>query len=347
LVLSIASSLRFVRRFAALPLLLLGGCVARATANADELAASNTKVCGDQTLGELEHGESVSDGCKSELTAYLPASSGDFTGRVVVLGSETRDDGSLRVFVAGTDGAGQPLSAAAFAGARVAVRSGGAFVDSGGVSRAIGFANLDEPALSLELVNDYSASMSLADLHVVERIEHDLVATLPPIYEGEVTLFSSEVRVKQAFTAERGTLLSAVECDEHFARKFTALYDGMGNGLASLTSRSRPARVLMVATDGLENASVAYKKSDIVKAIADDGVFVIMLGALFANQGELESLAGPRGVYFYTPLYSDLGDQLSTLINALSHGAAVDIPAATAEQRPLRLQIAGQNLEID
>jgi hypothetical protein len=347
--LSFTLPLRFARRFAALPLLLLGSCVAGGNENGATLEpGADTPVCDGQTLGELERSESVSDGCKAELGAYLPASSDNFAGRVVVLGSETRADGSLRVFVAGMDAGGAPLSASAYAGAHVSVRGdGGAFVESGARLLATAFGNLDEDALSLEFVNDYSASMSLSDLRVVERIQHDLVAALPPIYEGEVTLFSNEVRVKQAFTSDRVTLLAAVERDEHFERKLTALYDGMGNGLDSLAARSRPARVLLVATDGLENASVAYKKSDIVKGIADGGVFVVMLGALFANESELASLAGPRGVYFYTPLYAQLGDRLSAWTSALAHGSAVDIPAAIAQKRPLRLELAGESVEID
>ena len=338
--------LRFARRFAALPLLLLGSCVAGAN-DAQTLGAS-TQVCDGQTLGELERSDSVSDGCKAELGAYLPASSDNSAGRVVVLGSETRGDGSLRVFVAGMDAGGAPLSASAYAAAHVSVHGeGGAFVESGALLHAAGFSTLDEDALSLEFVNDYSASMSLSDLRVVERIQHDLVAALPPIYEGEVTLFSNEVRVKQAFTSDRVTLLAAVERDEHFERKLTALYDGMGNGLDSLAARNRPARVLMVATDGRENASVAYKKSDVVKGIADDGVFVVMLGALFANESELAALAGPRGVYFYTPLYADLGDQLNAWTSALAHGAAIDVPAGIAQKRPLRLELAGESVQID
>jgi len=341
--------LRLASRFAVLPLLLLGSCVGAGNANSDEpKAVADTPVCDGQTFGDLERSETVSDGCKAELSAYLPASSDNSTGRLAMLGNEARGDGSLRVFLAGLDAAGAPLSAAAYVGAHVSVRGdAGKFVESGAVLRATGFGALGEGALSLEFVNDYSASMNLADLRVVERIQHDLVAALPPIYEGEVTLFSDEVRVKQAFTTDRNALLAGVQRDEHFERKLTALYDGMGNGLDSLTARSRPARVLMVATDGFENASVAYKKSDIVKGIADDGIFVIMLGALFAKESELASLAGPRGVYFYTPLYADLDDRLNAWMGALAHGAALDIPAGTAQKRPLRLEVAGETVEID
>jgi hypothetical protein len=309
--------------------------------------AGALEVCDGQTLAELASAKSISDGCKSALQAYLPTPFDNFDGRVVLLGRETHDDGSLRLFVAGVDGAGAPLSNDALAAATVAPKGGALTAGASAAVSVTPFAKLPEDVLSLELVNDYSASMSISDLKVVQHVQDDLLHALPPIYEGEVTLFSSAVRVKQAFTADQAALLAGVECDEGFDRELTALYDGMGNGLQSLTARSRPARVLMVSTDGLENASVAFKKSDILQRVAQDHVFVVMLGALFADFDELSTLAGPKGVYFYTPLYSNLRDQASKLVNALSHGAAVDIPAAMATEGPLVLDIAGQSVDVE
>ncbi len=309
--------------------------------------AGALEVCDGQTLAGLASAKTISEACKSELQAYLPAPFDDFDGRLVVLGRETHDDGSIRLFVAGVDAVGSPLSNDALATATVAPRAGAV---AGDVHVAVGvtpFAKLPEDVLSLEMVNDYSASMSVPDLKVVQHVQDDLLSALPPIYEGEVTLFSSAVRVKQAFTADHASLLAGVECDEAFDRELTALYDGMGNGLQSLTSRARPARVLMVSTDGLENASVAFKKSDILQRVAEDHVFVVMLGALFADFDELRTLAGPNGVYFYTPLYANLREQVSKLVTALSHGAAIDIPADTATQGPLVLDIAGQSVDVE
>lgn len=341
--------LRCVRALGSLSLLVLAGCGANAAdfdAN-DVKAAGKLEVCDGQTLAELEQAKTISDGCKAELQAYLPAPFENFSGHVVVLGREQHDDGSLRVFVAGVDGTGAPLSNDVFAAATVSLKSeAGATLTTAATLTVTPFANLPEDVLSLEFVNDYSASMSIPDLKVVQRVQDDLLNALPPIYEGEVTLFSSSVRVKQPFTTDHDALLGGVECDESFDRELTALYDGMGNALASLTSRSRPARVLVVSTDGLENASVAYKKSDIVQSIAQDHVFVVMLGALFADFDELSSLAGPNGVYFYTPLYPNLSAQVSNLVTALSHGAAVDIPADMAGAGELVLQVGGESVAL-
>jgi von Willebrand factor type A domain len=340
---------RFARALGVLSLLVMAGCgAADAKVDLGDMVDTGVVVCDGQTLDELEHAKTVSDACKAELAAYLPAPSNDFSGHLALLGEESHDDGSLRVFVAGVDASGQALSNGAFAAAAIATRTQtGPFVSSGDSLVVTPFASLSEAALSLELVNDYSATMSISDLDVVQRIEDDLLTRFSPIYEGEVTLFSSDVRVKQAFTTDSSDLLAAVECDEAFDRELTALYDGMGNGLDSLVSRTRPARVLLVSTDGLENASVAYKKADIVKEVAENHVFVVMLGALFADTTELESLAGAYGVYFYTPLYANLRDQVKNLVTALTHGVAIDIPADLAAAGPLELTVAGETVDLD
>jgi hypothetical protein len=331
-------------------LLLTAACSAPNIADNVDLGSgtdlADVVVCDGQTLAELERAKTLSASCKAEVAAYLPSSSDDFRGRVVVLGSQQDQDGPLRVFVAGTDAAGAALADGAYGAATVSL-AGQAGLDVGEQLKVTPFAQLTTDVLSLELVNDYSASMSAADLTVVEHIQSDLVSALPSIYEGELTLFSSEVLVKQAFTTDRAKLLGAIAYDQGFDRELTALYDGMGNGLDSLCGRSRPARVLMVSTDGLENASVAYKKAELVRTIAADHVFVVMLGALFADVGELKSLAGPRGAYFYTPLYADLRPQVAGLVQALAHGAAIEIPPALAAQRPLRLDIGEQSVVID
>ena len=314
-------------------------------------APGELAICDGQTLAELRHATTLSASCKAEVAAYLPAASDDFTGRVLLLGSEEQSDGSLRAFVAGTDADGQALGPNAYARATVSAVGQAPLVVDARV-KVTPFAQLSGDVLSVEFVNDYSATMSRPDLLAVERVQKGLLNALPPIYEGEVTMFSSEVLVKQAFTTDRAKLIGAVEDDTGVERDLTALYDGMGNGLDSLTGRSRPARLLMVSTDGLENASIAYKKAELVRAITSDHVFVVMLGSLFADVGELKSLAGPQGVYCYAPLYSDplFADphgKVTSLVNALTHGAAIDIPPALAAGRPLRLDIDGQVVELD
>lgn len=328
--------------------LALGACNVDTNAlpdagNFDAGNIGRVEICAGMTLDELSQARTITDECKSLLESYLPKPSDNFSDRLLVLGSEEGADGSLRVFLAGADADGAALDFDAFAGA--AITAGGVSVE-GSFSVTL-VADVPDDFLSIGVVNDYSGSMSLADLDVVERIETDLFTFLPPVYEGEVTLFSTEVGVKQAFTSDQDLLLAAVERDSSFERDLTALYDGMGTGLTSLTERARPLRVLLVSTDGLENSSTTYTKSEITGTVSSEGIPVIMLGALFADVSELRALAGPRGVYFYTPLYDDLRGEVDRLIDALSNMVVVEVSPEAAAERPIRIDVGSASAEID
>jgi hypothetical protein len=121
----------------------------------------------------------------------------------------------------------------------------------------------------------------------------------------------------------------------------------MGTGLASLVERTRPLRLLLVSTDGLENSSMTHTKAEIMDTVSSEGIPVIMLGALFADVSELRDLAGPRGVYFYTPLYDDLRTEVERLIDALANMVVVDLPPEAAENRPLLIEVGGTSVEVE
>ena len=306
------------------------------------------EVCDGMTLEELTHARTISDGCKAQLESLLPQPADNFSNRLLVLGSEERSDGSLRVFMTGADASGAALDIDAFANATLSVTdASGAFVAAQGSITVTLVADVPDDFLSIGVVNDYSGSMSVADLGVVERIETDLFTFLPPVYEGEVTLFSTAVAVKQPFTTDQALLLGAVERDTSFTRDLTALYDGMGTGLDSLVERTRPIRILLVSTDGLENSSTTHTKSGIIDTVSSEGIPVIMLGALFADVSELRSLAGQRGVFFYTPLYDDLRGEVDRLLNALANMIVMDVPPEDAASRPLRIEVGGASVEIE
>jgi hypothetical protein len=207
-------------------------------------------------------------------------------------------------------------------------------------------AELDLQLLSIGVVNDYSASMLEQDLDTVARIERDLFEILPPIYEAEVSVFSEQITLQQAYTEDEDAVLQAVARDDGIERSSTALYDAMGEALSRLTERTRPARLLIVSTDGRENASTMHEKAELIEAIADSGVAVLMLGALFADVAEMRQLVGPRGFYFYTPLYDDLRATLDGYLDSLRELVVVRIPPEHANS-PLEIEVAGESVTIE
>jgi hypothetical protein len=328
-----------------------GGCNVEANlaaADLDEEDVGRIEVCDGQTLRQLLNARAISDDCKHAIVSVLPSPVDNYSKKLVVLGTSEQSDGSLRVFLSGADASGTAFGAEAYAAATVSVSDGlGGFVATDGSIEATLVANAPGDVLSLGIVNDYSGSMSLDDLGVVERIETDLLTLLPPVCEVELTLFSTEVEVTQPFTTSCEAALPAVVRNTSFERDLTALYDGMGTGLESLVSRTRPIRLLVVSTDGLENASQSHSKSEIVDTVAAEGVPVIMLGALFADVSELRSLAGPRGLYFYTPLYADLRERTLQLLESLANMVQIDVPAADANRRPLRIDVGDASVQLD
>lgn len=305
------------------------------------------EVCDGMTLEELMNATTLSESCKASLESYLPQPSTNFTSKLVVLGSAEGEDGSLTIYTHGVDADGNALDAAAWGELQVSVDVAGEAVVLGeGEFTVTLVADAPGDLLSIGVVNDYSGSMAQGDLQTVAGIETDLFTFLPSIFEAEVTQFSSEVIVKQPFTTDQSALLDAVAYDAAFDQQLTALYDGMGAGLDSLLTRTRPLRLLVVSTDGQENDSEQYTRDELIQTVTSEQVPVLMLGALFADPSELRELAGPRGVFFYTPYYSDARAQVEQYLQSLSELVAVHIPEEHRGDGPVRLEADGAEGEL-
>jgi hypothetical protein len=250
--------------------------------------------------------------------------------------------------------AGQPVQSLADAGAADAGLDAGASssVEAGvGIDGQFSFTfsgDITGELLSLQFVNDYSASMRDDDLDVVSTIHNDILDVLPSaVYEGEATFFSTEVTVKQPFTDDESALRSALERDSSIERETTALYDGMGTGLTSLLGRDRPLKLIVVSTDGLENASSEFSKADILSLLQQNHVGVLMLGAVFSDVAEMRELAGPYGVFFYTPGYEDLRAYVQQYVSSLANLALLRLPPEYANASEVQISVAGEQVNVD
>lgn len=312
----------------------------------DEL--EDIEICEDMTFGELMNAQSVSDECKEQLQAYLPQAENNFEGRLIVLGQEEHGDGSLSIFVHGVGSDGVPLTVENFADARLEAVVSGDFVVLGETDWSlVDKAEMDGDLLSIGFVNDYSGSMSADDLRLNAEIETELVSVLPEIFEGEVTLFATDVEQRLPFTDDRNALLDALEYQDDFERGATALYDGFGRGVESLANRERPLRLGVLATDGQENASMAFSREEVVEIVAEQRLCVLVLGSLFADPNELRELAGDCGVYFYTPAYGDLKAAVGGYIESISHMSEFSISSEARGEGELRLSVGGLSVVVD
>lgn len=351
----------------------VGASLAACTIKSDDLeekidnAANNVEICDGMTFNELRKANGLSDGCRALLDSYLPKAEDNFESRLIPLGSYVDDDGSFVVVLHGVDADGDAMSASTLAAAEVsapgielggsadvstdASADGGIAIEAGveisGGIRVTLATDITGDLLSIQFVNDYSASMRNGDLDTVATIHRDILDILPPIYEGEVTYFSKLITVKQAFTTDESKVRAALTRDNGVERDTTALYDGIGSGLTSLIERERPLKLMIVSTDGLENSSTEFDKAQIVSLLRENHVAVLMLGAVFSDIAEMRELAGPYGVFFYTPGYEDLRNSVRQYVESLSNMVALHLPPEYANADEIQISAGGQELTVD
>jgi hypothetical protein len=297
-------------------------------------------VCGDMTLQELMTADEISDSCRDALESLLPPPEHNFDARLVALGSDVTDDGARRFYVHGATHGGAVLTADALAAAEVQVVVEGETTTLQPGDFSIRRVDAGD-VIALSLVNDYSGSMLDGDLDAVALIHRDMFTYLPPVHETAVVQFSDEVDVRQPYTSDAGALLAAVERDDGYTRGSTALYDGMSIGLDGLVVRDRPIKILMVSTDGAENASTQSTKPELLSTIERHGVIVVMLGALLADVPEMRDLAGLRGVLFYTRYYSELREQMRAYLESLGEIVEVELDPAYGDASSVTLAVDG------
>ncbi|MFT3925981.1 MAG: vWA domain-containing protein [Myxococcales bacterium] len=306
---------------------------------------TNIKICGDETLQDLLKADGLSDDCRNKVESFLPDPQSSFESRIAVLDDSLEPTtGARTVYFVAADAQGNAIYPSSASELTVSV-----MVEGSAKILVEGEFSFELPQtgnlLSLAVVNDYSASMRDADLDDVAEIEHDLFTYLPPIYESEVYQFSEMVSLKQDFTVDENALLSAVAKDPTYNRQSTALYDGMGAALDTLRPRTPPIQVLLVSTDGQENASTMVMEPELLSEITDSKVFVIMLGALFADVPELKRLAGDRGIYVYARGYGRLKSAVKGLLESFQHVGALHLPPQYAKG-PVTVSFAGQTITL-
>ena len=242
-----------------------------------------------------------------------------------ILGTEIDAAGDLKLYVTGVKRNGTPMTLTDFEGAAVTV--GGDTVDrfdDWDVEDAGG------DVLSLVTHADYSASISTADLIGMGDLYDVVLNNARPGFEAETVNFSTDpgttepvIAVKPVpgdhWTTNLPDLLAANDYDAAFPNENTPLYDAMGTGLLGpigvnsdpddglgLVERGRPATLLMVQSDGIDNASVDIDENALVSLMDRCHTTAIMLGTFQADgdpikilegRATLERLAGTRGAF--------------------------------------------------
>jgi len=88
-------------------------------------------------------------------------------------------------------------------------------------------------------------------------------------------------------------------------------------------------------------------ESELISTTNDNGVFVVMLGALLADVDELRGLAGDRGIYFYTPYYDDMRALMSGYLDSLAELVEVAIPPEYSDADSIQIDVGGQSVTVE
>lgn len=271
--------------------------------------------------------------------------------KLFVFGSQIDNAGNLVLYINGTDTLGNPLTVSDLANASVTV---GDEVETktytnDGINLTVQPVKDGDKILSLAFITDYSGSMTDQDLNNIGDVYGLILANLPLVYELEVINFSDLPHLRldwtEAYPNNMATILTALVRDDSFRRNGTALYDSVGLALErdlnivgspttqgdGLQERCRPAHMMVVFSDGLENWSTTYTNRDTLLSMMDQSETVaIMLGTENANQQELEFFAGERGAVVSVFNTGGIATEIASWAKSLQHITTLRLSPNTA-----------------
>jgi len=192
-------------------------------------------------------------------------------------------------------------------------------VQEDGVAQTLlSFQHADVP-VSIGLVIDNSGSM-YKKRPAVNKSALDLIAASNPKDEAFVVNFADDAYIDQDFTADLNKLRDGLSHIE--SRGGTALYDAVVASADKLAADAqRPKQVIVIITDGEDNASTLNLEQAIRRVQQLSGPVIYSIGLLFGDEmshGEvrharraLEMLSGETGGIAFFPKSLDQIDEIA------------------------------------
>ena len=280
--------------------------------------------CPDGTAAEREQ-DARRDECRDLLLDKLPEAVDPFFDTMIVLGTVEEGDEVL-AYVHGVDEEGRPLDEAALAAAEWVAEGRGRIVPSD-VIRLPSAGKL----VSVVVVVDVSGSMRPRDVEVIEHLAERIVRAVPQ--GGEVALIelSSTIRTARGFTESADEVMAALGAITPKDYGGTALYDAIVHG-ADLLAGRRPIRLLVVFTDGLDNAS-RQSLDDAVRAVVQARTAFLPVLTFLADPRLVDHFVEQIATWFYGPRMRDVEAGVKRLASSLATMAVARLPAAAKNAR--------------
>ena len=280
----------------------------------------------DCDIDTLKKQNTISDDCREAIADLLEKAENNLGNNIIRIG-EGKIDGNPVLFLIGTDKNGAPVDISS-SNIDVEGDKNGTFnslnQEDYQVTNSGDYSGIH---MSLSSIIDYSGSMRDQDIDDAVDIYNDVFASLNPNFESEIRIFSQSVLRKSGFTSDINTLRNHISRDRNFPRSTTALLDAMGEGLTALSTRDKPVRLLIVSTDGLENASVVYtRESQIYNLAKQYNIPVMIFGSMFADINFMRKMAREtNGIYIYNRTFFKLKGDASLLVRMFSEIGVIKV----------------------
>lgn len=216
---------------------------------------------------------------------------------------------------------------------------------------AIELASQSSP-LAVALVLDTSGSMAGRPLADAKLAMTALVQSLGARDQAAILTFDVDVRVDQALTADKATLIAAT--NRASAGGDTAIYDALGAAVGVLNKAPANARrTIILLTDGIDNSSRAQPAS-VVASLASARVVTNVIGlGVDLNRAALRAIAGggsAGGQFLEAPtsaqlaaIFAGLSEQILTEYSVTYRSSAA-VPDGTSLSIVLSVRRDGAEL---
>jgi hypothetical protein len=266
------------------------------------------KNCNNLSIEELRKQNTISEECKKSIQDLLPKPQSYLGDKLLKTGiklSSTYD--TVYFSLSDKNGNTEPLDTSKI---KIVSWSEGLERD---ITKNIAWVkgNLN---YSLGVVVDYSASMSADDINDAYYILNLFLNIITFLNNSEANhiIFSTSVTEKSQYVSGSKMLKTLLTKDTSYLRESTSLYDAIGFGLESLSIRTRPAKILIVFTDGEENSSKKFNVDKIINLANDNNITIILVGSLFSDIDAFELISnGTKGIYLYNSKIKDLETNLT------------------------------------
>jgi len=299
-------------------------------------------VCGTDDLEALKNQNTVNEECKNAIQDLLPQPENNISNRLFYLGQGTVDN-NVVLFCSGTDNINNLLTADAVSNTTVEEfrNQQKSQVDTSHymIKKLADFSGI---VISLSSIIDYSGSMSDQDIDDAIEIFSDLfmLSKITNKFETDIIIFSDTVKLAMDFTSDNDTINKYIARDNGFHRGSTQLFDAIGTGFTGLPARNSLIKILIVATDGMENASKIYQKEQLFNLSHTHNIPVVILGALFADLEFMRETAEETGgIYIYSKTILNLKNEFLKFGEMLENSIGIEFSSNFSSNLPDSISI--------